>query len=220
MPHNRDYLPAKDSELVVWSKNFLTLILANAEAWSINQTETRALQTAVTNFQTLQAQADSPAKNSIIVKQKNDAKKILKEKISELVNFRLKNPVITDAQRISLGLHIRDPKPSPIPVPTTIPEMNFELAGVRRLAVPFHDSGSSTKAKPYGVNGAVILYAVLSTPPKSIKDLNQSVLATRTPHIFEFEEEDRGKIVYFAICWQNEKGERGPCSEIVSTIIP
>jgi hypothetical protein len=28
----------------------------------------------------------------------------------------------------------------------------------------------------------------------------------RTPHILEFTEEERGKTVYVAICWQNEKG--------------
>jgi hypothetical protein len=219
MANKQDYLPRKDSELVVWSKNFLTLILANADAWSIPQTETRVLQTAVTNFQTLQSQADSPAKNKAIVKQKNDAKKILKEKIRELVNYRLKNPVITDAQRILLGLHVRDTHPSPVPIPATTPEFNIEVIGVRQLSVSFRDSGSATKAKPYGVNGAVILFAVLDFPP-TIKDLTQSVLATRTPHKFVFDDSERGKTVYFAICWQNEKGERGSLSDIQSAIIP
>jgi hypothetical protein len=46
------------------------------------------------------------------------------------------------------------------------------------------------------------------------------VLATRTPHILEFTEEERGKTVYVAICWQNEKGEKGPWSEIESAIVP
>jgi hypothetical protein len=203
MANRKDYLPQKDSELVVWSKNFLALILANAESWGIPQTETRALQTAVTNFQTLQAQADSPAKNSVIVKQKNDAKKILKDEIRKLANFRLRNPIITNAQRLMLGLHVRDAAPSPIPPPTSRPEFNIEVVDIRRLAIPFHDMGSSGKAKPYGVNGAVILYAILDMPPQKIDELTHSVLATRSPHHFEFTEAQRGKTVYFALCWQN-----------------
>jgi hypothetical protein len=51
-------------------------------------------------------------------------------------------------------------------------------------------------------------------------DLTRSVLATRTPHILEFTEEERGKTVYVAICWQNEKGEKGPWSEMESAIVP
>ncbi|MDR1493008.1 MAG: hypothetical protein LBT05_09845 [Planctomycetaceae bacterium] len=66
----------------------------------------------------------------------------------------------------------------------------------------------------------MFLFAVLDEPPKSVHELTRSVLATRTPHVFEFTDEERGKTVYFAICWQNEKGERGPFSEIASAIIP
>ncbi|MDR0751261.1 MAG: hypothetical protein LBF12_01545, partial [Christensenellaceae bacterium] len=68
--------------------------------------------------------------------------------------------------------------------------------------------------------GAVIAYAVLDAPPADVSALIRSVLATRTPHILEFTEEERGKTVYVAICWQNEKGERGPWSEIESAIVP
>jgi hypothetical protein len=80
--------------------------------------------------------------------------------------------------------------------------------------------GSKSNAKPYGVNGAVIVYAVLDAPPADVSALTRSVLATRTPHILEFTEEERGKTVYVAICWQNEKGEKGPWSEIESAIVP
>jgi hypothetical protein len=69
-------------------------------------------------------------------------------------------------------------------------------------------------------NGAVIVYAVLAEPPADPDALTRSVLATRTPHVFEFTEEERGKTVYVAICWQNEKGEKGPWSEIESAIVP
>jgi hypothetical protein len=80
--------------------------------------------------------------------------------------------------------------------------------------------GSTSKAKPYGTNGAVIAYAVLNAPPTNPDALTHTVLATRTPHILEFTEEERGKTVYVTICWQNEKGQRGPWSEIESAIVP
>ncbi|MDR3199657.1 MAG: hypothetical protein LBU34_17460 [Planctomycetaceae bacterium] len=220
MVHTRDYLPRRDAELAVWSENFFAIVSANAVAWDILPKEISALETATDNFKNLQAQADSPAKNKIIVEQKNEAKKILEENIRGLVNYRLRNPIITNDQRIALGLHVRDTTPTPIPVPTTRPEFDIEVLDFRRLSVSFHDMGSSGKAKPYGVNGAVILYAVLDIPPKNVNDLTRSVLATRTPHVFEFAEEERGRTVYFAICWQNEKGERGPLSEIENAVIP
>lgn len=215
-----DYIPQKDSELVPWSANFTGQVVANAAAWAIPSGEVSVLQEADTTFAILHAQADSPARNSIIVAEKNAARTTLVGIIRTLVGFRLKNPVITDAQRIALGLHVRDTTPSTIPVPHTRPELDIDVVDFRRLKVLFHDQGSDSKAKPYGVNGAVIIYAVLDAPPADHSALTRSVLATRTPHILEFTEEERGKTVYVAICWQNEKGERGPWSEIESAIVP
>ena len=80
--------------------------------------------------------------------------------------------------------------------------------------------GSNSKAKPYGTTGAIIACAVLDAPPAHPGALTRSILATRTPYILEFTEEERGKTVFIAICWQNKKGERGPWSEIESAIVP
>jgi hypothetical protein len=215
-----DYIPQKDSELVAWSSNFTTVVAANASAWGIPPDEVAALRTAYDLFAALQKQADSPAKTSIIVAEKNAAREALEAKIRGMVGFRLKNPIITDAQRIALGLHVHDTKPSNIPAPTSRPEIDIDVIDFRRLKVVFHDMGSESKAKPYGVNGAVIVYAVLDAPPADPNALTRSVLATRTPHTLEFTEEERGKTVYVAICWQNEKGEKGPWSEIESAIVP
>jgi hypothetical protein len=215
-----DYIPQKDSELVAWSANFTGQVVANAAAWEIPPGEVSVLQEANTTFAILHAQADSPAKNSIVVAEKNTARTTLVGIIRTLAGFRLKNPVITDAQRIALGLHVHDTTPSTIPVPHTRPELDIDVVDFRRLKVVFQDMGSDSKAKPYGVNGAVIVYAVLDAPPADINALTRSVLATRTPYTLEFTEEERGKTVYVAICWQNETGERGPWSEIESAIVP
>jgi hypothetical protein len=45
-------------------------------------------------------------------------------------------------------------------------------------------------------------------------------MASRTPHTLQFTEEDRGKTVYIALRWQNERGNTGPWSDIKSTVIP
>ncbi|MDR2065876.1 MAG: hypothetical protein LBP85_09265 [Prevotellaceae bacterium] len=216
----KDYIPGKDAELVAWSANFAAQVAENAREWDIPAEESNEQQAAAAAFAELHAQADNPAKNSIIVAEKNAARETLVALIRNLAGFRLKNPVITDAQRIAMGLHVRDTTHTPVPVPVTRPEIDIDVLDVRRLKIVFHDMGKDSKAKPYGVNGAVIVYAVLDTPPADTTALTRSLLATRTPHTIEFTEEERGKTVYFAICWQNEKGERGPWSEIESAIIP
>jgi hypothetical protein len=45
-------------------------------------------------------------------------------------------------------------------------------------------------------------------------------MASKTPHALEFTEEERGKTVYIAATWQNERGIIGNWSEIQSAVIP
>jgi hypothetical protein len=217
---NTDYIPRKDAELVRWSANFATKVSENMSAWNIPNQELYNLHAAVSDFTVLHAQADSPAKTAIIVAEKNAARKTLIGLIRGLVNFQLKNPIITDAQRIAMGLHVHDTTPTTIPAPVSRPEFDIDVLDLRRLKVNFRDMGATTKAKPYGINGAVIFYALLDTPPASTAALTRNVLATRTPFTLEFTESERGKTVYVAMCWQNEKGEKGPLSEIESAIVP
>ncbi|MDR1865999.1 MAG: hypothetical protein LBR08_10565 [Bacteroidales bacterium] len=220
MAHTIDYLPQKESKLVIWGDNFAKQVTLNATAWEIPASDVAELQTALDNFKTLYEQADSPQKNSIIVAEKNTAKKAFKDKVRELANFRLKNPVITDAQRVATGLRVRDAKPTRISVPNTRPRLNLGVVDIRELSVRIRDTGSSRRARPYGVIGAVLAMAVLDAPPTSIDRLTRTALVTRTPYTLKFTEEERGKTVYAAACWQNERGERGHFSEIVSAVIP
>jgi hypothetical protein len=133
--------------------------------------------------------------------------------------FILYSTVVSEEDKVDLGNKPANP-PSPIPDPNTRPEFSIEILDIMRLAIHFWDQGSTSKARPYGMDGAVIYWAILDHVPANIKELTNSVLATRTPHILEFTEEDRGKRVYIAMRWQNEKGRKGPASEIQSAIIP
>jgi hypothetical protein len=220
MSKQGDYIPRSDSELVAWSANFTAKVAAGATAWSIPAEEVARLQKLNTDFAALHAQADSPDKTKVIVAKKDSARKTLVDKIREMANFRLKNPIITDDERISLGLHVHDTTPSSIGVPVHPPELDLEVIDFGLIKVHFYDKESGNKARPYGMSGAVIAYGVLDTPPENESPLNESVLATRNPHVLSFHMQERGKTVYVSICWQNEKGEKGPWSKIQSTIIP
>jgi hypothetical protein len=215
-----DYIPKKDAELVPWGANFNSKVTAGASRWGIPSNEVTDVQNAYDAFVTLQKKADSPDKTTVIVAEKNAARKKYVELVRAMVGFRLKNPIITDAERVGMGLHVHDTTPTPIDVPKTRPEFAIDVVDFRRLKISFQYQGSKSKALPYGVDGAGFLWAVLDAPPADHGALTRNVLATRTPHILEFTEEERGKTVYAAICWQYEKGQKGPWSEIESAIVP
>jgi hypothetical protein len=215
-----DYIPRKDSVLAPWAENFVTQVVANATAWTIPTSEVNELKTALTDFETFYAKAESPARSKIVVSQKNAKRKILKDKIRTMANFRLQNPIITDSQRVALGLHVHDTTPSRIEPPKDQVDLTLEIAGRREVAAEFHSRGQESHARPYGVNGAVFAYGVLDAPATNIEQLNRSLLATHSPYMMTFTDDERGHVLSVAACWQNERGERGPWNDIQSTIIP
>jgi hypothetical protein len=216
----RDYIPRADAELMEWSANFYLQVSLNADLWDISANDVIRLKTAVDDFAECLALADSPKKNVIITAEKNASRKVLIGIIRGLVNFPLKNPVISVVERVALGLRVYATTRTTIPAPTLSPVFNINIFGIHCLSVDFYSIGSRKKAKPHGISGAVIAYSVLDAPPASPVALTRSVLATRTPHTLEFIEEERGQKVYIAICWQNAKGEKGPWSNIESAIVP
>ncbi|MDR0728658.1 MAG: hypothetical protein LBF19_00825, partial [Prevotellaceae bacterium] len=81
-------------------------------------------------------------------------------------------------------------------------------------------AGSAGRAKPAGVHGAEIAWAILDTPPDDWGALTHSSFDTHTPFRLSFPGDDRGKTLYFALRWENTTGEKGLWSDIQSVIIP
>jgi hypothetical protein len=120
-----DYIPKKDSELVSWGANFNSKVAAGASLWGIPSNEVTDLQNAYDAFVPLQKKADSPDKTTVIVAEKNAARKKYVELVRAMAGFRLKNPIITDAERIDMGLHVHDTTPTTIDVPKTRPNSSL-----------------------------------------------------------------------------------------------
>jgi len=70
------------------------------------------------------------------------------------------------------------------------------------------------------IRGAVIVWDVLAAPPPDLHHLTFHTMASKTPYAIKFAEEERGKTVYIAAAWQNERGNVGQWSEILSAVIP
>jgi hypothetical protein len=217
---NGTSIPRKDAEVAPWGDNFVTQLTANAQQWGIPSEEITDLKTELTSYKTYLAVVESPARTKIAVAQKNATRARFEEKARTMINFRLKNPVITDSQLTALGVHVPDRSPSRISDPKTRPEHWLEVLDVRRISVHFQDQNADNKAKPYGTDGAVVAFVVLDEPATDIDQLTHTELATRTPHVIQLADKDRKKILSVAVCWQSMRGVKGPWSEILSTVVP
>ena len=90
----------------------------------------------------------------------------------------------------------------------------------RQIQVHFKIKGTDHRAKPAGYDGAVIIWGILNSPPATHDELNHHTMASRTPFTLHFDETERGKTVYVAAAWQNERGILGVWSPILSAVVP
>jgi hypothetical protein len=221
--YNHDYLPTKDKALEEWVITFMTNLYALLARFGFPYATYENLQILRNAFSTKLTAADNPmTRTRGTVQAKNTARKALEQALRQAIQQWLThNPAVTDEDRDNLGLPVYKSGRTPSPLATTYPDFDVDSSMIRRLTIHFYDQGSKkSKAKPAGQHGAEIRWAILDTPPVDVKELIHSSFDTRTPFTLEFEGHERGKTVYFCLCWENTRGEKGPWSEVVSAIIP
>jgi hypothetical protein len=146
---------------------------------------------------------------------------IMRPLMRTLYNFFLKNNYfVTDTDLAAMDLPKRPSGGStPVPVAPSAPWFQVVLTKVTKVVI--HFGGSETrKAKPKGQHGVECRYVISDTPITNYEDLARSAFSTRTPLILSFSGDDRGKIVYFALRWENERGDKSDFTTIEHAMIP
>jgi hypothetical protein len=219
----QDYLPSKEAEFLQWTKSFITYLGASAERFGFPKDLYDALAAQQQDFTEKYIAAEDPSTRTRISVQKKamariEFKKALRQAVRE---YLANNHLVNNADRDGLGIPIRKTSRTPSPVAKTYPDCDIDCSVIRRLSIHFYDQGSTrSKAKPAGQHGAEIRWAISNTPIVDIKDLVNSAFDTCTPFTLNFEGHERGQTVYFSLCWENTRGEKGPWSIVMSAIIP
>ena len=133
------------------------------------------------------------------------------------------NPLVTNADLLAMGMPERgDGERHPASVPKTSPAATVKTPGPGIVEIHFRDNSvdNPSHAKPPGVHGCEICWVVLDEPPVNWEQLVHSSFDTASPFRLTFEGDQRGRRLYFALRWENTRGEKGPWSEIQDTIIP
>jgi hypothetical protein len=219
----RDYLPKNDRNFLQWVITFLLNLLPWLTRFSIPHDRYQTLDDLRNDFSAKFDVAENPAtRTKKAVKEKTDARKTLEKAVRQFVQqFLTHNPDVTDGDREDLGLPIYKPGRTPSPIATDAPDAEVDTSHIGRLNVHFFEKGHKhKKGKPAGQHGAEIAWIQRDTPPTRWDELLHSNIDTNSPFTLVFENDLRGKTVYFALRWENTRGEKGPWSEIMNAIIP
>ena len=215
-------IPTTDAAFNEWQQVISTKSIMNASAWGLDaEWLSGTLTPAKGTWQGKWAACQNPAtRTQLATFEKNEARKVYEPLLRILVGNLEYNTKVTDEDRLEMGIAIRPTRRTPVPVPVTYPDFTVDTGTIRSLTINFRDHNSKSKAKPAGVSGAVICWALLDNAPEGVEALVNSELDTASPFTLKFTESQRGRRVYFCLAWQNTKGEKGPWCEIGAAIIP
>jgi hypothetical protein len=218
-----DYIPKGDLDLKVWTSLFLTSLGTMLDRVHF-PSELYASLTALNDkyAQAFELATEPVSRTAVTVVGKNVARDALKKAVRQAVKEHLAySQAVTNIDRQALGIPVHKAKHTPVHVAASYPIPDTECSTIRHLIIHFIDSElKGTKAKPAGQLGAEIVWAIRDTPPVDISDLIHSTFSTHTPATLEFREHERGKTVYFCLCWVNTRAKKGPWGQIRSAYIP
>jgi hypothetical protein len=219
---NQRTIPRKDADFNTAQEVIISMARANQVAWNLDSDWIdNDLMPAVEQWQAAWADYQNPnTRTPLITFVKRKKRTALEVLLGQLIRILQSNPRVTEDDLRAMGIAIRPDHPTPVGVPTTFPECEVDTSLLRHLILHFRDSGSESRGKPAGVHGAEIGWGIMENAPESISLLPHSSFDTHTPFELEFEEFERGKKVWFALRWENTKGEKGPWSEIFNAVIP
>jgi hypothetical protein len=148
------------------------------------------------------------------------AKAQLEKSFRTLYGYIEKNPAVTDEDRIMMKMPVY-PIDHPVDL-TTFPVPTVEEKSIhRRITINYRDSATpDSKARPYGVSGAIIRYKVFDTPQEGIgaNDLTQGMFSDTTPFHVNFTEEQRGKYFHYSMRWSGSDDR--PTTDVRWEMIP
>ncbi|MDR2809005.1 MAG: hypothetical protein LBB84_00395 [Tannerellaceae bacterium] len=151
-----------------------------------------------------------------------EAEKVFLPYYRELYKLVKANPLVTDTDLEAMGFPSREADtPTPSPVAVDAPEFGVVPLVDHRLHIDYYPAGSKRKkGKPKGQHGAELRWAFSDTPIMNTNDLLNSVFDTDSPVVLDFSGDDQGRFVYFAMRWENTRGEKGPWSHIERALVP
>jgi hypothetical protein len=130
------------------------------------------------------------------------------------------NKNMDEAAKSELGISSRDTTITHHPAPTVRPEVAVENTRNhfehRILAL---NPANNKSSKPDDVHGVRYSWQIDGEVPASGEQLPKTKFNRRTSLVITYTEEDKGKTIYYAVCYENSVGAQGPWSPIKEAVI-
>jgi len=216
-------IPKLDTDLKAFSDNFSEQIHAQPERYGISAPTAAAfaaLQGAYAQaYRALIEARAGGVRSEAMTRRKDAARAEMLVLLRQLYTTVQASPTISEADKLTLGVHVRSRSPRPVAAPTEQPAM--AVAGVvnRTVTVNLFDPTSQSKRrKAHGAAYADVYVWVGTNFPSDPSQWTYVGAATRATHAIHFPDSvAAGAQVWLCAAWRTRRGLTGPFGRPVTT---
>jgi hypothetical protein len=214
-------MPSSREGRLKMAGDWITVIAPNKEIWRVHDDDFEKLKTAYAAVNTLclKPEGERSQADNAEIRAATDA---LVACMRDIKKRSFYTPPLTEADFLRLGLKPKDTTPTPVPAPTGQAEVKTGYAGPAQLyAFVSHLEGTAFDPKTvHGYKLAFKLCDAGQTPPASGKEFTETKFSRKKKFLFSLEPEDKGKKMYFAVRYENSKGDAGPWGPVTEAVVP
>jgi hypothetical protein len=216
-----DWIPSTDAAKATFAATFAAGITADPGSYGLVAGDATAFTILTAAYTAaLDVATNDATRTPATIAAKDAAKNAMIPELRRLGNLIQANPAVSDADKVAIGLTVRDTGPgsqTPVPAPSTFPLLNILSATPFNHNLKVTDSDTpTTNAKPPGAIALEFRAQVSATPIADPEDIEYAGLETSHLVNFQFQAGDVGKQVYYAGRWITRTGLVGPWSDVLS----
>ena len=219
----RNTLPRVDAKFLNWSANFGDLIATDPPGFGLSEKQVTDFNNLLRTFRASYGRAVEPStKTAVAVAQKNADRDALRLDARRLVSVIDGQAAVTDAQRVALGIVVRDTSPTPVARPAYPPLIEVQQVAGNGVTIRLLDSrDTSRRGRPVVAIGATVFSYVGDVAPVEESAWTYEGNTSKTTLTVQFSQLlPPGTKVWFTAFWYNRRAESGPPAAPVTCNLP
>ena len=216
-----DYIPATDSDFLVWLSPFSALITATPTAYGLTTGNATTLAGLTSTYSdALMAAQNGETRGPSTVSAKDTARANAEAYARELATLIQANKSVTNEQKTNLRITVRKTTRTPVPAPTTRPVLSFVSGGAMAHTLRYNDETTpDSRKRPFGSAALMLSWWIVSTGTTPTGPANFVRPITNTPFTIEFTSGDVGKTAIYSAKWVTATGLEGLISNTVTATV-
>jgi hypothetical protein len=208
MGRRKSYMPVRDDDFYTFQANLVNYVVANAVAWGIPAPEVTALSTRRASYEPLYLKVQNKTtrtRTDVLVHRQ--MRKVYEKEISVFVKAFLFNPLITDQNRMDMGIPPRDFEPTPRGKIETVPVVELLAIGGGDVKVRCRVSKDQTRYSKHPLaDGIEVKYTWVpkgEMPPEKPDDCTKTQNSKKATFIIHCGPGNAGETFYGFFRWVN-----------------